>query len=279
MTLSAYDDPRWLAIAAADIDDPRAAFPLSARLARENGWTRAFADRVVEQYRRFCYLAVTSGREMTPSDEVDQAWHLHILYTEHYWGPWTDALGSALHHGPTQGGPAEARRYADNYQGTVELYEQAFGEKPPIDIWPLPEDRFDRPGRFQRIDTSRVLMMERAAIKPAAFLFAAVVFVTLLVADRINTVPIGDVHQAGFFQMPGDLKPLLLGGAIGGLATVLWLLLRSGGSPTKTKRNSAKEAGGAAGVAAHPPGSKGSDGGDGWGGGCGSGCGGGCGCG
>ena len=44
-------------------DEPGVVFPFSARLAREHGWTRAFAQRVVEEYRRFLYLAMTAGHQ------------------------------------------------------------------------------------------------------------------------------------------------------------------------------------------------------------------------
>ncbi|MEZ6192343.1 MAG: hypothetical protein R3C45_13785 [Phycisphaerales bacterium] len=40
---------------------------------------------MVNEYRRFCYLAIAAGHTVTPSDEVDQAWHLHLLYTRDYW--------------------------------------------------------------------------------------------------------------------------------------------------------------------------------------------------
>ena len=45
--------------------------PFVARLARENGWTRAFADRVVREYKRFVYLAMTAGHPVCPSEQVD----------------------------------------------------------------------------------------------------------------------------------------------------------------------------------------------------------------
>lgn len=82
-----------------------------SRLAEENGWTPAYAERVLNEYRRFLFLAVTAGHAVTPSDEVDQAWHLHLAYSRHYWGELCpQILGRPLHHGPTAGGRAEAAR-------------------------------------------------------------------------------------------------------------------------------------------------------------------------
>jgi hypothetical protein len=55
------------------------------RLARENGWSGHHAAAVYQEYLRFLYLAGTSAGPLTPSDAVDQAWHLHLLYSRHYW--------------------------------------------------------------------------------------------------------------------------------------------------------------------------------------------------
>lgn len=74
-------DDLWRRIAAYHIGPADAWLTFAARLARENHWSLAEAELVIEGYRRFCYLAVTAGHEVTPSDAVDQAWHLHITYS------------------------------------------------------------------------------------------------------------------------------------------------------------------------------------------------------
>jgi hypothetical protein len=82
--MTAEQKELWERIQAYEPDDPRAAVPFSARLARDNGWSEEFAERVVAEYRRFAFLAVAAGHPVSPSDAVDQAWHLHLLYTR-YW--------------------------------------------------------------------------------------------------------------------------------------------------------------------------------------------------
>jgi len=125
-----------------------------ARLARENGWTADHAGRVMTEYRRFLFLAATTGLEVTPSDAVDQAWHLHLAYSQHYWGVLCgNILGVPLHHGPTEGGRAERTRYDVQYRATLDSYRAAFGEAPPVDIWPDAATRF-APQRFERVDRS-----------------------------------------------------------------------------------------------------------------------------
>src|SRR6188508_542889 len=66
-------------------DAGEASFPFALRLARDNGWTTAYVARVISEYRKFVFLAREAGHPVTPSDQVDQVWHLHLLYTRSYW--------------------------------------------------------------------------------------------------------------------------------------------------------------------------------------------------
>ncbi len=103
------DTDLWHRIAAHSIGPDDAALTFAARLARENRWSLAHAEAVIGEYKRFCYLAMTAGHEVTPSDAVDQAWHLHLTYTRDYWQTFCpEVLGGDLHHGPTKGGACGA---------------------------------------------------------------------------------------------------------------------------------------------------------------------------
>jgi uncharacterized protein (TIGR04222 family) len=142
----------WQRLVALDLNGP-AALSFSRRLARDNGWPPSFAQRVVLEYKKFVYLAATCGHPVTPSDEVDQAWHLHLVYTRSYWDELCgQVLGFALHHGPTQGGPAEGHKFQDWYAATRRSYEAAFGEAPPLDIWPPARVRFGEAPYFRRVN-------------------------------------------------------------------------------------------------------------------------------
>lgn len=126
----------WNRIQAYSPDDPASALPFSARLARDQQWTRGFALRVVEEYKRFAFLCIAAGHPCTPSPTVDEAWHLHLLYSRNYWETFCrDVLQSRLHHEPTRGGPEERAKHTDWYQRTLTSYRAHFGE-PPGDIWP-----------------------------------------------------------------------------------------------------------------------------------------------
>lgn len=153
-TSANFDSALWQRILQHHVGPKQAQLQFVDRLARENGWHAAFAGRVMLEYRRFCYLAVTCAHPVTPSDAIDQAWHLHLTYTRDYWQRFCpDVLCAPLHHGPTLGGNEEAQKFGLWYAQTIASYEQIFGELPPLEIWPCAADRFADPGRFQRIDT------------------------------------------------------------------------------------------------------------------------------
>ena len=146
----------WQRIEAFQLDDPDHELTFSQRLARENDWSHAFALRVIDEYKRFVYLAMTAGHEVTPSDEVDQAWHLHLTYTRSYWGELCgEVLGAPLHHGPTKGGAKEGERFEDQYEQTLQSYRDAFNAEPPTDIWPPATVRFGEAASYVRVSTHR----------------------------------------------------------------------------------------------------------------------------
>ncbi|AJP73007.1 glycine-rich domain-containing protein [Sphingomonas hengshuiensis] len=147
------------------IDPDGAALSFVGRLARENGWPPAYARRVDREYRRFLFLAATASHPVTPSDAVDQAWHLHLAYTRSYWDDLCGAvLGRALHHGPTAGGRDEDRRYRTQYAATLDRYRQVFGTPPPADVWPPEVERFG--GRFVRVDRGRAWVVPHSLVAP-----------------------------------------------------------------------------------------------------------------
>lgn len=143
------------------LDDPEASLFFSRRLARDNLWPPAFSERVIEEYRRFVFLAMVAGHSVTPSDQVDQAWHLHLLYTRDYWGPFTELLPRPLHHGPAKGGHDEGRKFSDWYSKTMHSYWRWFGEHPPIDIWPSALERFGRDTRWLRVNADDYWLIPR----------------------------------------------------------------------------------------------------------------------
>ena len=152
----------WARLCAFDLDEPSASLDFSRRLARENGWTHGFAVRVVEEYKRFLFLAMCAGHPVTPSDEVDQAWHLHLVYTRSYWDELcADVLRAPLHHGPTRGGAREGAKFNQWYAQTRASYARFFGAEAPPDVWPDAQIRFGEAPHFRRVNARRSWIIDK----------------------------------------------------------------------------------------------------------------------
>ncbi|QJW99614.1 TIGR04222 domain-containing membrane protein [Frigoriglobus tundricola] len=174
--------PLLARVLAFDIDGAEAALPFAARLARENGWSRSYADRVIEEYKRYAFLAATGSAPVCPSEDVDAAWHLHLTYTRSYWQRFCgDVLGRPLHHEPTRGGPAEGAKHFKMYADTLTAYRAAFGHSPPADIWPTPAERFGDDTKHRAVNTARNWVIPKAPVKRVATLTAAFAVAAVLV--------------------------------------------------------------------------------------------------
>jgi hypothetical protein len=177
--MTADDHPLWPELAQYRVGPDDAAFSFEARLARENGWTNDHADRVMGEYRRFLFLAAVAGHPVTPSDAVDQAWHLHLTYSRDYWDRLcAEVLGKPLHHGPTAGGRQEQHRYFAQYADTLASYERWFGAAPPAAIWPSAHRRLIVDPQAVRVGLADNLVIPKHALRLGG-LVAAVIAVML----------------------------------------------------------------------------------------------------
>lgn len=212
------------------------------RLARENQWTTSYAERVYQEYLKFIYLAATGERSVTPSDQVDQVWHLHLCYSDSYWRELCgEVLGRKIHHGPTKGGEQESTRFWEQYEDTLARYTVVFGEAPPSDVWPTTAERFDRSRRFVRVDLADSLVVRKKTLYAGITVLAA----ALLLSGCEEFL---EEHDIGNRQLLGLFVLMLF----------IWMAVRS-----------IRKKGGDGGGGCNSVG--------GCSGGCGSGCGGGCG--
>ncbi|KFF10086.1 glycine-rich domain-containing protein [Flavobacterium hydatis] len=145
----------WNEIKNFELDDPDISFSFTDRLARENGWTIEYSIRAILEYKKFIFLLTIANHPLTPSDQVDQVWHLHLLYTQSYWEDFCEnTIKRRIHHGPTKGGDTEKSKYTNYYEKTKELYLEIFKVELPRDIWPSSEIRFTEIN-FERINRDR----------------------------------------------------------------------------------------------------------------------------
>ncbi len=167
----------WARLEAFSLDEPGAALPFSRRLARENGWSPAYARRVIEEYKRFVFLAMEAGHAVSPAEPVDQVWHLHLVFTESYWQRMCgEVCGRRLHHQPTKGGGHEAQKFDAMYAQTLASYRRFFGAEPPADIWTPAEQRDHAAPQLHRwVDLSRNWVLPKRTALPATLALGAMV--------------------------------------------------------------------------------------------------------
>lgn len=173
------------------IDAAGSRLSFQQRLARENRWSLEYTERVIAEYKRFLFLVAVSGQPQTPSDQVDQAWHLHMVYTRSYWQDLCqNVLGFDLHHMPTRGGVMEKNKFRQFYEDTLAHYQQCFGESAPVDIWPSGAERFSAVEDFTRINTRDYWLLPKP--KPVMIKGMAAVCLTVF-----SLVACGDQDTAG----------------------------------------------------------------------------------
>jgi hypothetical protein len=154
----------WYKIRTFELDDPSISLTFTSRLIRENGWTYEYALRTVVEYKKFMFLICIADHPLTPSDQIDQVWHLHLIYTQSYWTDFcTATINRQIHHGPTKGGTSEQDKFTDWYEKTKELYKSIFGSDTPNDIWPESKNRFSEIN-FQRINLDKNWVIKKPLI-------------------------------------------------------------------------------------------------------------------
>lgn len=145
----------WNDIKNFELDEPGVSLSFTDRLARENAWTIEYSIRAVLEYKKFIFLLTISDHPLTPSDQVDQVWHLHLIYTQSYWIDFCkNTVQKDIHHGPTRGGEMENAKYTNWYEKTKELYLATFRTEAPKDMWPNSKIRFSEI-EFERVNIKR----------------------------------------------------------------------------------------------------------------------------
>jgi hypothetical protein len=151
----------WQKINDFELDDPTSEFTFTDRLAKENGWSHHYCIRAIREYKKFIWMCCTGPFPMSPSDPVDQVWHLHLQYTQSYWLELCrDILKKDIHHGPTRGGKEERVKFNDLYAKTLAYYTEMFGKTPPDDIW-LDMRKKENHHKFQRINLLKYWLIKK----------------------------------------------------------------------------------------------------------------------
>ena len=152
----------WKKLQSYQLDNPTHAIAISKKLSQENHWDPDYTKRVMDEYKKFVFLAMTAGHLVVPSDEIDQVWHIHMLYSQEYWKNFCpQILGREFHHGPSTGGKQEDTKHNNWYKKTKETYKEVFGQTVPDDIWPSSHIRFHE--RFVRVSVRKYILIEKVS--------------------------------------------------------------------------------------------------------------------
>ncbi len=203
----------WARVAAHPFESPNDSLDFLRRLMREQRWSESYARRAIEEYRRFCFLVAVQSESLTPSEAVDQVWHLHLTYTQDYWHNWCDGcLGTRLHHNPTRGGASQGAQFHNQYARTLALYESMFGSS-PADIWPAATRRFANAGRWRWIDESQYIVIAKPTLPRIGYSRVALGAMLLLGTGVVSALPVNPLDWPA--------QPFLWMYAVGGLVAIL----------------------------------------------------------
>lgn len=101
--------------------------PMIERVMKEKRWTRRMADVAAGFYRNFLYLSKKYPEEsLSPTRQIDEIWHAHILYTQDYHRACEKIFGFYLHHQPTHEDNSSSNE-SDDIEFLQQLHEQEFG--------------------------------------------------------------------------------------------------------------------------------------------------------
>jgi uncharacterized protein (TIGR04222 family) len=189
--------PLWDKIQSFPIDDGKAVVPFSSKLATAQKWSIEFTQRAIEEYRKFILLCCISEKGASPSQTVDEVWHLHLTYTQSYWKDFCgDTLGKDIHHHPSSGGDQENHKHQEWYKETLALYRSIFDIDPPSDVWPPPEPGVSVP------EEPRVTWNRSAIVSVVILLLSPI----LLIDGAYHTLSpftLGGPHFLVFFPLYG----------------------------------------------------------------------------
>ncbi|NCO04625.1 MAG: hypothetical protein GW939_00585 [Candidatus Magasanikbacteria bacterium] len=104
---------------------------LIPRIEKEHGYSLNMATALVREAKRMLYLSAREKTVVSPSHDVDMAWHEMLMFTRFY-QEFAEFIGKFIHHDPTPGPPDGG----NIYKATKQKYQEAFGEKVDQTLWP-----------------------------------------------------------------------------------------------------------------------------------------------
>jgi len=123
------------------------------KVAKTNGWSDEYKNKVSEEYMKFLYIIKYYGHGAVPSKMVDLVWHQHILDTKIYMKDMKAIFGRYIHHNPSYT-IKQRQKTSGLYKIFKQKYYAAFG-KMPKDVWHNNYDLCDEMGCDDSISIKR----------------------------------------------------------------------------------------------------------------------------
>lgn len=101
------------------------------RVMKEKRWSKRMAETAALFYKNFLYLCKKyQNHHLVPTQQIDEIWHAHILYTKDYHTLSHTIFGQYLHHHPLhKGQDIGASDHHDPMNLLQTLHSQEFGYK------------------------------------------------------------------------------------------------------------------------------------------------------
>lgn len=122
----------WQKVLDFDFDDS-GDYTFTIRIAKENRWTHYFTRQALLEYKKFMYLAATTGSMVSPSEIVDIVWHQHLIFTQSYTA-FCNLLEKQIQHIPSTHNSLDFEKFKTAKEHTTKQYTAVFGKQPEA-IW------------------------------------------------------------------------------------------------------------------------------------------------
>lgn len=109
------------------------------RFCREQKVDQARGEAVARELKRFLIIcSISKNKSYAIRGDIDEMWHMFIMFTRRYQKFCENVSGRFLHHVPTEDIEKDIPISKTNYSyaRTLEAYETAFGEPAPSSVWP-----------------------------------------------------------------------------------------------------------------------------------------------
>lgn len=161
------------------------------RLVAETGHPVDVCYTMVEEYRRFMYLAGSSSDTMSPSPIVDMVWRMHCEDTGAYYDDFCPRILGRTIYRPDGDSAAPSFKDDPDYLRTLEYYTQEFG-RPQVQYWPDPDFALESLSQFVFWVVGFAAFVLAALFQSLVFAaFGLVVVVTILFLRwKLSSLPL-----------------------------------------------------------------------------------------